>query len=164
MHNLFITRIGWKFHSGKLKQLIKKVGLQMRRFMTHIFLSWGTGNQQGKKGNQKYNLSLSLWVFFLIFFNPHFVVTFTPFISIFPSLISPTSLLLAKFFRDTCHILPWLSPIFIIKHDFWELFVLFKLFYVYLMWKRLGKEPLINVEVTTSVILVLLGGFPRWSW
>ena len=164
LHNLFITRIGWKFYSGKLKQLIKKVGLQMRRFMTHRFLSRGTRNQQGKKGNQKYNLSLSLWVFFLIFFNPHFVVTFTPFISIFPSLISLASLLLARFFGDTCHILPWLSPIFIIKHDFWELFVLLKLFYVYLMWKRLGKEPLINVEVTTSVILILLGDFPRWSW
>ena len=142
----------------------------MRRFATHRFLSQGIGNQQGKKGNQKYNLTLSLsysslsLFFFNIFLNRLSVVAFTPFISIYPSLISPTSLLLAIFFGDTCHILPWFSLIFIMKHDFWGLFVLFRLSYVYLMWKRLGREPLINVEVTTSMIFILSGGFPRWSW
>ncbi|KAK9983250.1 hypothetical protein SO802_032775 [Lithocarpus litseifolius] len=36
-----------------------------------------------------------------------------------------------------------------------------RLSYVYLMWKRLGREPLINAKVTTSVILIISGGFLR---
>ena len=47
------------------------------------------------------------------------------------------------------------------------MFLLFRLSYTYLMWKRLGGEPLYNAEVAISMILILSGSFPRytqWEW
>ena len=44
---------------------------------------------------------------------------------------------------------------------------MFRLSYTYLMWKRLGGEPLYNAEVAISMILILSGSFPRytqWEW
>ena len=41
---------------------------------------------------------------------------------------------------------------------------LFRLIYMHLMWKRLGREPLINAEVTAFAILILSGHFPRQIW
>ena len=38
-----------------------------------------------------------------------------------------------------------------LKKDFWVISVLFRLSYMYLMWKKLGREPLINAEVKTFV-------------
>ena len=46
----------------------------------------------------------------------------------------------------------------------WGLFALFRLIYMHLMWKRLGKKPFINAEVTASVILIFSGCFPRQIW
>ena len=166
MHNLFITRTGWKFHSGKPKQLIKKIGLQMRKFVTHRFLSRDTRNQQGKKGNQAYNLSLSLSLSplsLLDIFQPPLCGILHPFYKHFSfSYLSNWPTPCQNFWRFLSHPLLVTSPIFIMKLDFWGYFVLFKLSYEYLMWKILGREPLINVKVTTSMILIFLGGW--WSW
>ena len=79
----------------------------------------------------------------------------------FPSLIPQASLPLA--FWDI-----FLSPIgfpfvLILKQDFWEVFVLFRLSYTYLTWQRLGEEPLINAKVAISIILIHSRSFPRYT-
>ena len=85
----------------------------------------------------------------------------TPFYRPSPSLIPPTGLPLVGSFWDIFPSSIGFPSILIIKQDFWGVFVLFRLSYMYLMWQRLSGEPLTNVEEAVSVILILLGSFPR---
>ena len=105
--------------------------------------------------------------FLSIFLNPPFVAASPLFISIFLSLISLAGLFLqlacpARFLGDIYLPFPWFSPVLILKQDFWGVSVLFRLSYMYLMRKRSSREPLINTEVTISVILIPSGNFLRY--
>ena len=94
----------------------------------YTFFPW---NQDSKIKN------LSTPIFFLSclvsFFSCPFFLPFPLFHRSFPSLIPPTGLPLAESFWDI-----FLSPfgfpsILILKQDFWEVFVLFRLSYMYSM-------------------------------
>ena len=54
------------------------------------------------------------------------------------------------------------SPPLSLNTDFWRIFVLFRLFHMYLMRQKLGKNPLINAEVKIVNLLVCSGSF-LWS-
>ena len=81
-----------------------------------------------------------------------------------PYLILPTGLPLTWSFWDISHSSIGFSPLLILKQDFWGVFVLFRLSYMHLMWKKLDREPLINAKVIVFVILILLGNFLRYTW
>ena len=51
------------------------------------------------------------------------------------------------------------SPPLSWNSDFWELFVLFRLSYLYLMRQRLGKNPIINAEAKIFNFLACFGSF-----
>ena len=65
---------------------------------------------------------------------------------------------------------PWFLLLFIMQQDFWGLFALFKLSYLCLMWKRLGKcgsgdlcdpypfrrFPMVLLLIEGSLVLVIL--------
>ena len=44
--------------------------------------------------------------------------------------------------------------------NFWGLFVMFKLSYLYLMWQGLGKNPIINAEAKIFNLLACFRSFP----
>ena len=117
---------------------------------------------QGFNKKRKISLYLSSLGFFLDISQPPFCGSLHPFYKhfSFPYLSSwPAS---SQIFLEIIVTSSLGSPpIFILKHYFWGLFALFRLSYTYLMWKRLSREPLINADVTTSVILILSEGFPR---
>ena len=105
-----------------------------------------------------YFCSLFLSLFFLM---PSSLLSSPLFYRPSPFLIPPAGLLLVGSFWDIFPSSIGFPSILIIKQDFWGVFVLFKLSYMYLMWQRLGGEPLTNAKVVVSVILILLGSFPR---
>ena len=141
----------------------------MRFFIIYKFFSWGIGNKQEKENTTWLSLSLSLslslfYGFFVVFHNPLFCGNlllfyrhfYFPYLSSWPAL--------SRIFWGYLSHLPLVLPLFIMKQDFWGewgVSILFRLSNIYLMWKRLGKAPFINVEVTIFVIFIPLRGFPR---
>lgn len=71
--------------------------------------------------------------------------------------ISPASPLPAGFLGDIHLYFPWFSPHSYPETRLLGVSLLFRLSYMYLLRKRLCREPLINAKVTISVILILSG-------
>ena len=94
-----------------------------------------------------------LLVFSLCFLNPLSYCMSPPFIGTFPFLISPAGLLLTRFRGCLSHH-PSALPFFHHETGLFGVFLLFKLVYKHLMWKRLGRGHLINAEVIGSVVLI----------
>ena len=84
------------------------------------------------------------------------------FISTLLILIPTTILLPAKHSRIFFLTLLISSPPLSLNTNFWRIFVLFRLFHMYLMRQKLGKNPLINAEVKIFNLLVCSGSF-LWS-
>ena len=61
-------------------------------------------------------------------------------------LIPLAGLPIARSFWDIFPFSIGFPSILILKQDFWGVFVLFRLPYIYLMWQRLGGEPFINAD------------------
>lgn len=149
--------------------MIKKTGGMINYSKRHKLFSLGTGSKQ--KSINKTWLYSSCVIFSLLFFlrfSPQYLLTplcctLLPFCKHFFSL-SPQLACSQMDFQDTCHIIPLFCLIFIMKLRLLGVFVLFKLIYIHLLWKRLGREPLINAEVASSVILILSKCFPRSTW
>ena len=78
--------------------------------------------------------------FLLISPNPLFVAASSLFIGIFHSFISAVGLLTAGFLGYLSHH-PLVLPPFHHEIGLLEVFVLFRLSYLHLMWKRLGRKP-----------------------
>ena len=55
------------------------------------------------------------------------------------------------------------SPPLSWNSNFWGLFVLFRLSYLYLMWQRLGKNPIINAGAKFFNLFACSRSFPQ-SW
>ena len=135
--------------------MIKKTGGKINYSKIHKLFSRDIGSKQESKN---FLSLILLQVFLSISPNPLSVAPSSPFIDIFSSLISPIGLLPVGFSGYLSHHSSVLPPF---HHEIGLLgvFVLFRLIYMHLMWKRLDREPLINVEVTVSMILILSGCF-----
>ena len=71
--------------------------------------------------------------------------------------ISLAGPLLVGFLGDIHLFFPWFSPRSYLETRLLGVSLLFRLSYMYLIWKRLCREALINVKVTISVIFILSG-------
>ena len=127
-----------------------------------LLFSCGVRVYKQKEYYISYFFSLFSRFFLYLFLYLLFVAIPSSFIGIFPFLISLARLPLAGSFWDIFPPSIGFPGVLIIKQYFWEVSVLFRLSFMYLMWKRLGREALINVEVMTSMTLILLGGFSGW--
>ena len=120
----------------------------------------------GFKDKESLNSSLFCSLFLSLFFlMPLLFAATPPLLSyrLLPFLIPPAGLSLARSFWDIFPSPIGFPSVLILKQDFWRVLVLFKLAYTHLMWQGLSGEPLINVEVTISVILILSGSFLRYT-
>ena len=118
------------------------------------------------KNSKSYSASLfliSLSPLSLFFWNPLSCYTPYPFIGTFPLLISSASLLLAGF-RGCLSYHPSVLLFFHHETGLLGVFLLSRLIYKHLMWKRLGREHLINAEVTSFMVLISLWCFQRQVW
>ena len=80
------------------------------------------------------------------------------FIGMFSFLILLAGLFPTRFFGIFSHSL-LVSPLSYLETGLLGGFVLFRLSHTYLIQQRLDREPLINVEVKISIILICLGDF-----
>ena len=104
----------------------------------------------------------SLCSFFpLYFLDPPPFASPLPFITSILTLITTAVLLLDRASGIFSLTLSDSSPPLSWNSDFWELFVLFRLSYLYLMWQRLGKNPIINAEAKIFYLIACSGSF---SW
>ena len=112
----------------------------------------------------QFSLSLSPFGFSPNLSEPPFTLHLPPFYRHFP-LLYPQLAYFQLVLGDTCHItFMFYHPFIKGKKRLLGVSALFKLVYQHLMWKKLGKEHLINAEVTISIILISLWHLPRWSW
>ena len=141
--------------------------------MTYKLPFRGIGEQQLKKGQEKDYMILSPSYSFLGFFSqyfskknpppPCFCCSLPPFYKhlsfhyLSSWSISPASPLPAGFLGDIHLYFPWFSPHSYPETRLLGVSLLFRLSYMYLLRKRLCREPLINAKVTISVILILSG-------
>ena len=155
---------GKTLHNGKFKQLISlnsniTISTQVLQYITLTF---------PRCYIYSFSLSLSLSLIFLLyfpfsfsFFNPPPpFASPLPFIASILALIIIAVMLLAKvsgIFSLT--LLNSSSPLSQ-NSNFWRLFVLFRLSQLYLMWQRLGKNPIINQEAKIFNLLACSGSFP----
>ena len=107
--------------------------------------------------------SASLFNFLNTHPTPPSCCTSPPFIGTFPFFISPADLLLTRFRRCLSHH-SFALPLFHHKTGILGVFLLFRVVYKHLMWKRLGKEHLINAKVTGSVVLISSWRLLRQVW
>ena len=96
----------------------------------------------------------------LIFMNPLSCCTSPPFIGTFPFTLSLVGLFPTRFKGYLSYHLSTL-PSFHHEIGLLGVSLLFRLVFRHLMWKRLGREPLINAEVTASVVLIISWYFPN---
>ena len=112
----------------------------------------------------QFSLSLSPFDFSPNLSEPPFTLHLPPFYRNFP-LLYPQLAYFQLVLGDTCHItFMFYHPFIKEKKRLLGVSALFKLVYQHLMWKKLGKEHLINAEVTISMIIISLWHLPRWSW
>ena len=84
----------------------------------------------------------------------------SPFIALVIALITTAVMLPTRVFGIFSLTLLISSPPLSWNSDFWELFVLFRLSYLYLMQQRLGKNPIINAEAKIFNFLACFRSFP----